>query len=372
MLRCLFLLSVALVISCDQSEHINHDQGRIKVTSRLGSTIDPGFTRALEPRTFTFPADHGPHPSFATEWWYFTGNLRSADRERFGYQLTLFRVGLKPGLPSSDSDWRSHQLYMGHLAISDIGSQLHVSRERFSRSAAGLAGAENNPLKIWLGSWSIKGSDKGLFPLRLEAETNEFAIDLVVQAGSKPLVLQGDRGLSQKSAAPGNASYYYSYTRLPTTGVIRLADRKMQIEGDSWFDREWSSSALADDQGGWDWFALQLEDGRDLMFYRLRDRYGQAQSYSRGVLVQADGSVQTLSLEDTLLEATDTWASADGALYPIGWRLQIPDYRIDLRIEAAFDDQEMRHTVTYWEGAVNISGSHRGVGYLELSGYASK
>ncbi|MGB5776947.1 MAG: lipocalin family protein, partial [Sedimenticolaceae bacterium] len=217
---------------------------------------------------------------------------------------------------------------------------------------------------------SIEGSGTPLFPLRLRAETPEMAIDLQLQAGDRPMVLQGDRGLSQKGAAPGNASYYYSYTRLPTRGEIRLDDRRLAVVGNSWFDREWSSSALAEDQAGWDWFALQLDDDRDLMFYRMRDKQGQAQRFSKGVLVQADGTVVPLSLDDVALTTLGEWRSDDGVAYPTRWRLQIPGQDMDLRVEAAFDDQEMRHTVRYWEGAVVVSGSHSGVGYLELSGYA--
>ena len=365
------LILVIPLLACAPSDPVDQDAAAtISVEQRMGSTPDPGFVRALEPRTFLFPADHGAHPEFATEWWYFTGNLRTADDERFGYQLTLFRVGLIPGEPLEDSRWRSHQLYMGHLAISDIAQGRHHSSERFSRAAAGLAGATRKPLRIWLGPWSIEGSGTALFPLRLRAETPEMAIDLQVHPGDRPMVLQGDRGLSQKGAAPGNASYYYSYTRLPTRGDIRLDDRRLTVVGNSWFDREWSSSALAEDQAGWDWFALQLDDERDLMFYRMRDKQGQAQRFSKGVLVAADGTVLPLSLDDVTLTTLGEWRSDDGVAYPTRWRLQIPGHAIDLRVEAAFDDQEMRHTVRYWEGAVVVSGSHDGVGYLELSGYA--
>ena len=184
------------------------------------------------------------------------------------------------------------------------------------------------------------------------------------------MVLQGDRGLSQKSAAAGNASYYYSYTRLPTRGQIRLQDRVVEVEGNSWFDREWSSSALASDQAGWDWFSLQLENGQDLMFYQMRGKDGQAQAFSQGVLVDRQGAVQKLSLNDTRLTAVEFWTSPQGSRYPIGWQMQIPQHAIDIRIEAAIADQEMAHTVRYWEGAVTVSGSHDGVGYLELSGYS--
>ena len=370
MRRWLAFLVVLQLAGCAGPGQPQQQQETISVAAYLGAKPDPGFKRAIAPRRFSFPADHGAHPEYATEWWYFTGNLRTRTGREFGYQLTLFRVGLEAGQPADDSDWRAQQLYMGHLAISDIDSERHYSAERISRAAAGLAGANSSPLRIWLGSWSITGKGDKSWPLHLRADTHEMAIDLLLDEGSKPLVLQGEAGLSRKGAAPGNASYYYSYTRLPTTGTISLAGHEHVVEGDSWFDREWSSSALAADQEGWDWFALQLDDGRDLMFYRLRGRQGEAQPFSRGVLVGADGHVEQLSLENTIVEPLRTWTSKTGIAYPLEWRLQVAEHGIDVRVVAAFNAQEMRHTVHYWEGAVRVSGSHGGRGYLELSGYA--
>ncbi len=365
-----FLLLLGfLLIACEPHPSDNLRSSPILVSQRMGVIPDSGFKRALEPIQFQFPQDHGAHPDFATEWWYFTGNLKSDQGANYGYQLTLFRVGLKPGQPMNDSDWRSHQLYMGHMAISDIQNRKHLSAERFSREAAGLAGAENNPIKVWLGPWSIKGSSDQLFPLELKAETDEMAMDLTLSSGTKPRVLQGEQGLSRKGSAPGNASYYYSYTRLPTQGTLRLGDETVKSTGNSWFDREWSSSALAADQAGWDWLALQLDDGRDLMFYQMRDKQGQPQQFSQGILVNTNGQKQALSLDNTRLQANRFWKSDDGIEYPVSWQLSIPELDIALSIYAAFDNQLMNHTVRYWEGAVEVSGSHTGKGYLELSGY---
>ena len=370
MKRLVLLLSSALILACSSPEPDSTARNTLTVSATMGGTPDPGFRRVLKPRNFEFPADHAAHPEYATEWWYFTGNLQSMHGERFGYQLTLFRIGLRPGAAAEDSTWRSHQLYMGHLALSDIEQQQHLSTERFSRAAAGLAGTQANPLRIWLGPWSISGSSGQTFPLTLSASSDTFSIDLHLRASHKPLVLQGDHGLSQKSAAPGNASYYYSYTRLPTSGKIRFQDRDIEVEGNSWFDREWSSSALASDQAGWDWFSLQLDNGQDLMFYQMRGKDGQPQEYSQGVLVDQQGRAQKLSLNNTRLRAVDSWTSPEGTIYPIGWQMQIPQHAIDINIEAAIADQEMLHTVPYWEGAVTVSGSHDGVGYIELSGYS--
>ena len=341
----------------------------IRVDEAMGGTPDPGFARAFEPRAFSFPEDHGPHPGFATEWWYLTGNLEHDDGRRFGYQLTLFRVGLRPGEAAQDSDWRSNQVYMGHLALSDIAAGRHYSAERFARAAAGLAGARARPFEVWLGPWTLH-SDGEFFPLALEAQDDGFGVSLQLKPGDKPMVLQGERGLSRKSATPGNASYYYSFTRLPTTGEVRIGETSYRVEGDSWMDREWSSSALDSDQAGWDWFALQLDDGRELMFYQLRTREGMMHAFSRGVLVGTDGSVQNLSPEQVRLTPLREWQAGDGTAYPVEWRLQVPGLELDLVVEAALDDQLMDHTVHYWEGAVDISGSQSGRGYLELSGYA--
>jgi predicted secreted hydrolase len=369
LLLCLAMPAL-LLGGCDRPDPAPAEGSTVRLEERMSGTPDPGFARALAPRPFVFPADHGPHPDYATEWWYLTGNLRDPSGAAFGYQLTLFRIGLKPGEPETDSAWRTRQIYMGHLAVSDIGARRHHSSSRFARAALGLAGARADPLEVWIGPWSVRGRSGDPFPLHLDAAGEDFAIDLVVAAGDRPLVLQGDRGLSQKSAAPGNASYYYSYTRLPTQGEIRIGDRRWQVTGSSWFDREWSSSALGPDQAGWDWFALQLEDGRDLMYYRMRGLDGQAQRFSQGVLVDSDGSVIRLATDQVEAMPLRNWTGPTGNSYPVAWRLRIPDHGLDLEVEAAFDAQEMRHAVEYWEGAVRVRGSHQGVGYLEMSGYA--
>ena len=365
-MRRLLLLLTLLVSACDTQPP---DSGpAVSVDQVLGAQPDPGFARAFEPREFHFPQDHGAHPDFATEWWYLTGNLHTDSGRHFGYQLTLFRVGLRPGEAVKESDWRTNQLYMGHLAISDIAGQRHYSAERFARAAAGLAGANTEPFEVWLGPWSLRSAED-LFPLTVSAQQEDMGLSLHLQSGDKPLVLQGERGLSRKSATPGNASYYYSYTRLPTSGEVRIGDTVYTVQGDSWMDREWSSSALDKDQVGWDWFALQLDDGRELMYYRLRDRQGRAHPYSRGSLVEKDGSVRALRPDQVKLTPLRDWQAGDGVRYPVDWRLQVPDYGLDIEVKALLDDQLMDHSVRYWEGAVGVSGSQRGRGYLELSGY---
>ncbi|MGB5258990.1 MAG: lipocalin-like domain-containing protein [Gammaproteobacteria bacterium] len=366
-MRSLLLLLSLLVTACESEPPVTAPA--VRVDQVMGSAPDPGFARALEPRTFHFPQDHGMHPGYATEWWYLTGNVETQSRRRFGYQFTLFRVGLRPGEAAQDSSWRSNQIYMGHLAVSDIAGGRHHSAERLARAAAGLAGARVAPIEVWLGPWSMRANTE-LFPLTVSAQSEDFGLSLELQAGNKPLVLQGERGLSRKSAAPGNASYYYSFTRLPTRGELRIGDTVYTVQGDSWMDREWSSSALDTDQAGWDWFALQLDDGRDLMYYQLRNRQGGTHAFSHGVLVDKDGNVRTLQPDRVQLTPLRYWQAEDGTRYPVSWRLQASEVQLDLEVEAVLDNQRMDHSVRYWEGAVDVSGSHSGKGYLELSGYA--
>jgi len=365
--RCLLVLLALCVAACGTGEPAGAPA--VRVDQVLGAEPDPGFARALEPRALLFPQDHGAHPDYATEWWYLTGNLLGAGGRRFGYQFTLFRIGLRPGEPLQDSAWRTRQIYMGHMAISDIAGARHYSAERLARASAGLAGARAAPFEVWLGPWSMRADD-GLFPLTVSAQHADIGLSLQLQSGDKPLILQGEHGLSRKGAGPGNASYYYSFTRLPTRGELRIGATDYAVQGDSWMDHEWSSSALDTDQTGWDWFALQLDDGRDLMYYRLRNRRGGTHAFSRGSLVDKDGGVHTLLPDQVRLTPLRYWQAEDGARYPVGWRLQVAGLQLDLEVQALLDDQRMDHSVRYWEGAVAVSGSQTGRGYLELTGYA--
>ncbi|MDG4555913.1 MAG: lipocalin-like domain-containing protein [Candidatus Contendobacter sp.] len=349
----------------------------VAVGSALGGDNDTGYQRAYAPRLFDFPADHGPHPEFRNEWWYVTGNLTDATGRWFGYQLTIFRIALSPAAPSADSPWRANQVYMGHFALTDVAGNRHHGFERFSRGALGLAGAQATPFRVWLEDWALTGAEPDFFPLRLRARENDIAVDLRLDAG-KPVVLQGDGGLSQKSAEPGNASYYYSHTRLPTRGTIGIAGRSFTVSGASWLDREWSTSALGPDQSGWDWFALQLDDGREMMFYRLRRRDGGTDPFSKGTLVGPGGQTRLLRWNEVELQPLGEWTSPHtGDRYPAGWRLRLSAEKLDLTVTPKVADQEMRLTVRYWEGAVAVSGragdqTVGGQGYLEMTRYAPR
>lgn len=360
--------ALLLLAACSDTEV--RDQ-QIAIGELLSSAADPGFARALEPREFAFPADHGPHPQFQTEWWYFTGNLADSAGREFGYQLTFFRRALHAGEAESASQWAVRDAYMAHFALSDVAGGRFHSFERLSRGALGLAGATGEPWRVWLEDWSAAGSLEVGGNARLVARQGEVALELDVTAAKTP-VLQGANGLSRKGSDPGNASYYYSLTRLDTRGRIALGERQFEVRGTSWFDREWSTSALEPGQIGWDWFALQFDDGRELMLYRMRRADGALDPHSSGSLVDAQGGVTRLAAQDFALEVLDDWRSeSSGVSYPARWRIRVPSAQLVLELTPKLADQELRHAVTYWEGAVNVERDGRafGRGYVEMTGY---
>jgi predicted secreted hydrolase len=370
------------------------DEQRVRASLRVAELLggaDTAHARAIEVRPFTFPADHGPHPEFRTEWWYFTGNLVTADGRAFGYQLTFFRSALTDsttfaaaGAPAAGieaaggngeaSAWRTRHAWMAHFAVSDIAAARIIPAERFARGASGLAGAVADPFLVWLGDWSAAGSAGATFPLRLAASSHGAAIELLLEQG-KPVVLQGEAGLSRKGPEPGNASYYYSFTRMPTAGTVRIGNETYRVSGSSWLDREWSTSVLSPGVTGWDWMALQLDDGTDVMLYRLRQSDGTQAPFSAGTIVAADGSYASLAPGTFALTPLRTWRSpVDGTAWPTEWRVELPAHDMDLVVRAAFDAQELELAVRYWEGAVRVEGRRagaavRGSGYLEMTGW---
>ena len=350
----------------------------LSVAEVMGEGGEAGFARAREPRPFRFPEDHGPHPEHRTEWWYITGNLEGPGNEPYGFQFTLFRSTLDPKPRESVSAWATNQVYMGHLALTDGASRTFRAFERFSRGGLGLAGAQARPFRVWLEDWVLEEtgfSADAIFPIRLEAGEGETKLSLLLTP-AKPMVLQGEDGLSQKGSEPGNASYYYSYTRLETEGTVSVQGKEVPVRGLAWMDREWSTSALSQGQVGWDWFALQLSDGTDLMYYQLRLEDGTADPLSKGVLVDEAGGSRLLSSEMVDLTVQNRWRSSlDGTEYPSGWRLEIPDEGIDLQVTPLIPDQELELTFRYWEGSVTVRGTVDGRpvdgrGYVELTGYS--
>ena len=309
-----FLLSASLLLLAAAADAETGVESRL--SELLGSNDAAGFEKAIEPRDFVFPDDHGPHPGFRNEWWYVTGNLDGDGGRRFGFELTIFRFALTPALPPAESAWRSNQVYIAHFAVTDADRERFFAAERFSRGALGLAGAASSPFRVWIEDWSIAATDAGPpEQWRLQASDPGFAVDLALTAAKAP-VLNGNAGLSQKSAEPGNASYYYSMPRWLTDGSLTLGDDTFSVSGLSWLDREWSTSALGADQLGWDWFALQLSDGSDLMFYNLRKLDGSQDEQSAGTWIDPDGTSLHLDRDDVEITVTDTWASPQGGIYP--------------------------------------------------------
>jgi len=365
---------------------------RASLVAEAAPADTSGFARATGSRLLAFPADDGPHDAFQTEWWYYTGNLTAANGEHFGYQLTFFRRALAPPdqWVNRPSDWGTDQVYMAHLALTDVSSGKHYAFEQFARGAAGLAGAQADPFRVWLEDWEV--ASRGLKstsdsaksaeadwgtggPVRLRAVAGEVALDLILTDLKAP-VLQGDRGYSRKGTEPGNASYYYSLPRIATAGVVTVNGRTFNVDGLSWMDHEWSTSALGSDLVGWDWFSVQLDDGSELMVYLLRQRDGTPAPFSSGTLIAPDGTTRPLRREDVTVQVAGHWRSPHtGADYPAGWVLSVPSAGLRLTITPWLADQEMDLSFVYWEGAVKVAGTRNGQpvmgnGYVELTGYA--
>jgi predicted secreted hydrolase len=330
--------------------------------------------RADKTRVFSFPLDHGAHPNFQTEWWYFTGNLQTEDGKSFGYQLTFFRRALLPQqeLTSRSSDLAVNQIYMAHFTVTDaVNNQFHPF-QLLDRGDEKIAGATTDPyLRVWLKDWQVDQINDNQF--HLTAVEDGIQIDLTLE-NEHGIVLQGDNGLSQKSNA--TASYYYSMPRLASKGMVRINQNEYQVIGSSWMDHEFSTSTLTQDQVGWDWYALHLDDGRDLMLYSIRRVDGTIDPYSQGSLVSQDQPAIKLSMDQFSISSINKWKSPhSGAVYPSGWKLTIPSQKIDLTITPLIKDQELNLSFTYWEGAVVLDGMVDGVrvtgtGYVELTGYA--
>lgn len=349
----------------------------ISVSGSLSNDDTAGYKRALNVVDFHFPADFDEHSGFKTEWWYFTGNLTTPDKRSFGYQLTFFRYALSPHPIKSSSAWRSNQLYMGDFTLTDIKSENFYYFELFSRGANELAGVAMNPFRIWINNWEISSSGEtpvwGIPAFNLAASDSGASINLKMHS-LKPAVLQGNRGLSQKGPETGNASYYFSLTKLETTGTVTVKGEKFTVHGYSWMDREWSTSALSKYQAGWDWFSLQLNDGREIMFYQIRTQEGLPDKYTSGTITYADGTSVHLTKKEVNLNIIGKWTSPKGTVYPSGWKLNIPKEQISLNIFPAIKNQELDLSVRYYEGAVIINGqagstSVSGSGYVELTGY---
>ncbi len=359
------------------------------VVEAMSAPAGGDFARAYEPIAFKFPRDHGAHNAYATEWWYYTGNLTTADLgggdafgdgREFGYQLTFFRSALSADAPARNSELATNQVYMAHFAVTDVRSDEHYSFDRYSRGAGELAGAVGEPLyEVWLDEWSAREIEPGVQRLHAEAEheAGTVAIDFVLRETRDPL-LHGERGLSQKGAEPGNASYYYSLVGLETAGTVTSGGETFEVSGVSWMDHEFGTSALAENAVGWDWFSAQLDNGALLMFAQIRTAAGEALDTFKGTLVYPDGEQIEIGPGDFTLTETDEWTSPrTGITYPAGWHVDFTDLDISLLVEPLAADQEMDVSFVYWEGAVAYDGTMNGEpvtgrGYVELTGYAAQ
>jgi predicted secreted hydrolase len=341
---------------------------------------DDAFDRALEPRAFAFPADHGSHPAYRTEWWYFTGVLETESGERIGYQATWFRSALVPRRPDRASRLGIRDLYFFHGALTRPRESLHVHEHSVSRAGAGWAGAVSGRLKVHVLDHVVEDRPDGTWHLRMKVKGRRF--DLRLRATRPPLLHGASPGLSVKGPEPGQASYYVSLTRLETTGTVQLepGGPAERVTGRTWFDHEFGSALLAEDHEGWDWFSVALDDGTDLMVYAIRKRDGSLEPNSSGTLRTADGRRRHLPRAAFTIETLDRWTSPHSrASYPARWRLTLPGESVDLTVTPAVADQELRTPgttgVTYWEGLCTFEGTVagrpvRGSGYVELVGYS--
>lgn len=366
----ILVFTLVILIILNKSENYSQpDFKTINISNVLSNDIDKtAFQRATEPIKFYFPKDHGSHPEYQTEWWYFTGNLRDTDNNSFGYQLTFFRRALTNKISSDNSHWRSNEVYFAHFAVTDVGKEKYYSFEKWSRAVPKLAGSDSENLGVWIDDWRVTAYlDKGY---RLESNSENKSISLILKQAKKE-VLNGNKGLSQKSMEPGNASYYYSVTRLNTTGEIIIDGSEYVVEGLSWFDHEWSTSVLAPNQTGWDWFSIQLGDNTDIMIYVLRLKDGSVDPFSSGTFVDNLGNAEHLSSSDFYVNIKDYWKSPKTNIkYPSKWNITIPKHSLTLDVEPVLNNQEFSHSFTYWEGAVRVSGGNTsGEGYVELTGY---
>jgi predicted secreted hydrolase len=358
--------------------------GASRLSDLLGADDRLGFPLVLSPRSFEFPADHGPHNEFRNEWWYVTGNLIGPNNALFGYELTFFRFSLTPQITDEkDSAWQTNQVFIAHFAITDVtGDEFHVA-QRYSRGGAGLAGANGDPFRVWLDDWSIRqidqGGDEPIWQLTAHGDGvdgEQFGVELQLSS-RKPPILNGIDGLSQKSAEAGNASYYYSLSRLKSEGSVNIGATSYAVSGFSWLDREWGSSALSAEQQGWDWFALQLSDGNELMFYDIRRNDGSSDRHSAGTWIDSTGNPLHLERQDVSINVFDTWVNDRGDVYPAKWQITIPSRDVSLTVTPVLENQELITNVRYWEGAVDVTGSNgnrsvTGRGYVELTGYADR
>lgn len=331
-----------------------------------------GFTRVEAPWQFSFPRDHGAHPDYRTESWHFTGNVATEQGKHFGFQLNFFRVGLKPPEAAvRPSAWASKAVYRSHFALTDVSQKRFQAFERFSRAALGLSGAASSPPQVWVENWRIQALEEGNAAFRLQAAADGVDIELTLRS-LKPPLLPGDGAARQASVF-----YGYQLSRLLAQGQVQVDNRTYPVEGSAWLDRAWGAVPVPAGPVVWDRFLLQLEDGRELLGFRLRRRDGGGTPINSGFLVDQKGQIQSLGREDLIIEVLDYWESPqDNTAYPARWRFHLPRQGIDLRLTPYVEDQELNLLLRYWSGIVRVRGQDegqavKGQGYVELTGYGA-
>lgn len=324
--------------------------------SGLGTDAD-GFALPAPDPVFDFPADHGAHPDFRIEWWYLTANLDGADGKEYGLQWTLFRSALEPG---EGQGWQSPQVWFAHAAVTTPDQ--HLATERFARGGIGQAGVRPDPFRAWIDEWVMEGPDFDEVSLR--AQGPDFSYDMQMTAEG-PLVFHGAAGYSVKSDE-GQASYYYSQPFYRITGTLTLPGGSVQVTGQAWLDREWSSQPLSGQQSGWDWFSLSFDDGSKLMGAQVRQTEGP--DFSAATWIEADGTTEAFATGAFTAEPLSLHEVA-GREVPTRWRIRLPGRGVDATVEAMNPDAWMGVSIPYWEGPVRVTGSHKGRGYLEMTGY---
>ena len=373
------VLLVLTVSACNNDHQADSTVENVSLHTGLGGDSS-GYKRACGPRRFNFPSDHAAHPEYRNEWWYITGNVENRANDKFGFHVTFFRIANDP--PSDDvktSAWSGNEFYMAHFAITSATDNNIKYYERFGRAAAGLAGASRTATgkevpttRVWLDDWRMEMTEVGQsmqLGLSLSEGNTGLALSLMAE---KPLVLQGDKGYSQKSDDPCNSSYYYAFTRLDVSGALEFDGTTQAVSGSAWLDREWSSSALSDEQTGWDWFALQFDDGRDVMLYQLRKKGDVIDKHSHGVEIDETGEKKVIPLSDWEVTGEQWWQSESGSIYPVAGSIQRADTGETIVYKPLIQNQELDLTVRYWEGAIelfNLEGGKIGRGYMELTGY---
>ena len=365
----LFVVSVLLIVSRDNLTAEPQSYFEFFIFDNADK-----YKKAVEIRDFQFPEDFGSHPEFLTEWWYYTGNLLTPDQRHFGYQLTFFRRAISgESNELSQSNWATNQIYLAHFAITDSANKSHYIADQISRGANGLAGTITDPyFSIWLNHWEIQQISDSLFLMK--AKDDDFEINFVLE-DQKGVIFHGESGLSQKGEEIGNASYYFSQTRLKTNGQLRIKEDWFDVEGFSWMDHEFGTSTLGKNQVGWDWFSIQLNNNSELMLFQIRNNDGTISPFSSGTIITETGDTINIKMDEFSIEVLDTWKNQEQVQYPSRWKIVLEPYNIELEIIPVINDQEVKLFFQYWEGAVTVQGTVNGeavsgYGYVELTGYA--